>query len=156
MSASGSSGFRFHYAYRFSNNSPRPSFWLYVGFKILNHFALYADNCHKGCKACMYLSPLPSAADPNRALLSAAIRRRRQGIGAAALACVGTARRLTGKAVGACATVLRGRTCHDCGLSARVGVAHGGHRSMGIGEAKEQQTDPDHLWASPFVSSSGR
>jgi hypothetical protein len=92
--------------------------------------------------------PYPSAQ------LSAAIRRRRQGIGAAALACVGTARRLTGKAVGACATVLRRRTCHDCRLFARARMplmSHGSHRSMGIGEAKEQQADPDHLWGVSLV-----
>ena len=88
-------------------------------------------------------------------LLSAAIRRRRQGIGAAALVCVRTARRLTGKTVGACATVLRRRTCHDyCGLFARARMplmSHGSHRSMGIVEAKKQQADPDHLWGVSLV-----
>jgi len=32
-------------------------------------------------------------------------------------------------------------------------MSHGSHRSMSVGEAKEQKADPDHLWASPFVSS---
>jgi hypothetical protein len=39
--------------------------------------------------------------------VSATIRHGRQGIGAAALACVGAARRLTGKTLGTCAGVLR-------------------------------------------------
>ncbi len=28
---------------------------------------------------------------------------------------------------------------------------HGSHRSMGIGEAKKQQADPDHLWGVSLV-----
>ncbi len=65
--------------------------------------AAYADSYDRGAGADPMCptrkdSPYPSP------LLSAATRRRRQGIGAAALVCVGTARCLTGKAIGACAT----------------------------------------------------